>query len=87
MKMPGFTADTSLYKTKGHYQHEVTHPVGPRGNNEVLAQAQKLEGQQAAEDIQKQVGGAVHCAWVEYCEGRMPHQTCGAKKICYWWPV
>lgn len=28
MKMPGFSAESSLYKTGGHYQSGVTHPSG-----------------------------------------------------------
>ena len=84
MNMPGFTAGASLYKRKGHYQRRTTR-VGPRGNNEVIAQA--AVGEEAAQLILKVVkAGAVHCDWVEYCEGHMPNIHCGIRKMCYWWP-
>lgn len=85
MNMPGFTAGASLYKTKGHYQREVTHRVGLRGNNGVLAQLRQGEAE-AQQVLNMLKFGSVQCQWVEYCEGRMPNINCGIKEVCYWWP-
>jgi len=80
MDMPAFTAGASLCQT-GHYQREATR-VGLRGHDEVLAQS-KADAQHVLDVLKV---GAVHCDWVEYCEGHMPNIRCGIREVCYWWP-
>ena len=81
MNMPGFTAGASLFKTSAHYQREATDRVDHRGS-EVLAQS-KAEAQHVVDVLKI---GAVHCDWIEYCEGHMPNIRCGIREVCYWWP-
>lgn len=81
MDMPGFTAVAALCRTEGHSQREATR-VGLRGHGEVLAQS-KADAQHVLDVLKI---GQVHCDWVEYCEGRMPHIRCGIREVCYWWP-
>ena len=83
MNMPGYSAGASLYNRKGHHQSRTTR-VGPRGQNEVLAQ-DFGRGWDAANYLKQHLGvGEVHCECIP--NRNQGPQGAGCTTYCYWWP-
>ncbi len=95
MNMPGFTADASLYKTRGRYQSVATG-VDSRGDNKIISQ-----DRQSAQHVVNTLGiGAVHCDTKRTCMGYTDYPTGDGRTMrtctggymevevepCYWWP-
>jgi hypothetical protein len=85
MKIPGLTAESSLYRTTEQYRSQ---SIGRdrHGDNKVIPQISWYQ----AEDLRNWIGfGSVQC----YCTNWEPcisadpaGQDCCTSNDCYWWP-
>ena len=89
MNTPGFTAESSLYRTVRHF-HSLPNRGESRRNNEVISQMTRDE----AEETRRNMGGAgtvrcfYHCLQWDVC-GYDPnfHMCCNNwGESCYWYP-